>query len=219
MKKQDLAIVVADKNMDFALRGILSRPKALGIRGIRHRTIPHSGRDGGVRTSGPALLAVQERDFEHGLLLLDFEGSGSILNDAVALEAELDKALVSTWGDRAKAIVIEPELDSWVWGSDNLLRDVLEWKESETIRDWLRSRNFQFSEHGKPERPKEALDQLMRHVHQPRSSSLYQEITHRISLTRCVDPAFRRLKDTLARWFPEVANPPRQAVSPGSLTD
>lgn len=217
--KQDLAIVVADKNMDFALKGILSRPEALGIRKIRHRTIQHSGRDGGVRISGPALLAVQERDFEHGLLLLDFEGSGSTRDDAIALEAELDEALVATWGNRAKAIAIEPELDSWVWGSDNLLKDVLDWKESEAIRDWLRSRGFQFSQPGKPERPKEAIDRVMRHVHQPRSSSLYQKITQKISLTRCVDPAFLRLKAALGRWFPEVPNPPRQSVSPGSLTD
>jgi hypothetical protein len=29
--QKDLLVLVADKNMDAALRGILSRPKALGI--------------------------------------------------------------------------------------------------------------------------------------------------------------------------------------------
>jgi hypothetical protein len=45
----DLIILVADKNMHFALRGALSRPEALGIRAITLQFLEHSMRDGGGR--------------------------------------------------------------------------------------------------------------------------------------------------------------------------
>lgn len=118
----DLIILVADKNMKFTLRGALSRPHALGIRPVQCTFREHSERDGGVRMTGPELLALERIRFEHALLVMDFEGSGTRANEATALEAELDKRLYPTWGGNAKAIAIEPELDVWMWGSDNALK-------------------------------------------------------------------------------------------------
>jgi hypothetical protein len=59
-----------------------------------------------------------------------------------------------------------------------------------------------FDGSGKPVRPKEALDELMVRLDQPRSSVLYEKITGKISLAQCVDPAFKRLRTTLQSWFP-----------------
>ena len=67
----------------------------------------------------PEVLALEYQRFQHGLLVLDYEGSGTDLPDAQALETQLDVRLQGRWNDRAKTIVIEPELDVWVWGSDN----------------------------------------------------------------------------------------------------
>jgi hypothetical protein len=44
---------------------------------------------------------------------------------------------------------------------------------------------------------------LVRELNRPRSSVLYEQITGKISLNRCVDPAFLRLKDALQFWFPQ----------------
>ena len=55
---KDLALVVADKNMDFAMRGILARNDRLGIRSVSFEIKPHIGRDGGVRTTGPETLSL-----------------------------------------------------------------------------------------------------------------------------------------------------------------
>jgi hypothetical protein len=71
-----------------------------------------------------------------------------------------------------------------------------------SIRDWLRERGFSFDEHGKPLRPKEAMEALVPVHRLPRSSALYEKITDRISLRRCVDPAFLRLREALTGWFP-----------------
>ncbi len=56
---KDLILVVADKNMHFALRGALNRPEALGIRPITVEFLVHPGRDGGVRKGGAELLALK----------------------------------------------------------------------------------------------------------------------------------------------------------------
>jgi hypothetical protein len=122
---RDLALLVADKNMDFAVRGILSRPKALGIRTVIYEIRQHVNRDGGVRTTGPETLALLRQQFSHGIVMLDREGSGTE-KSAIELEQDLDLRLARSWDKRAKAIVIEPELDVWIWGSDTALVNVFE---------------------------------------------------------------------------------------------
>jgi hypothetical protein len=199
---KDLALLVADKNMDFAMRGILNRSKALGIRSVTYESRQHVNRDGGVRTTGPETLALLRKQFHHGIVMLDWEGSGTKAKSAIGLEQELDERLARTWGTRAKAIAIEPELDVWIWGTDNALRSIFEWPEAESIRGWLAGRGYAFDDSQKPVRPKEALDELMVWLDQPRSSVLYERITGKISLAQCVDPAFRRLRSTLQSWFP-----------------
>jgi hypothetical protein len=197
---QDLVLLVADKNMQFALQGALARPQAMGIRPISYEFRSHMGRDGGVRTTGAMVLAREETRFMHALMLLDEEGCGQE-GDSLQLESELDRQLHDVWGDRAKAIVIAPEVDIWLWGTDNAMREALHWPEAGSIRDWLQGKGFVFDAYGKPLRPKEALD-AMRPIHkQPRSSALYEKITGKISLQRCTDPAFIRLRQQLQGWF------------------
>jgi len=199
---QDLVVMAADKNAQFALQGVLNRPEAMGIRRIQFEFRVHVGRDGGARKSGPEMLALERSRFKHGLLVMDFEGSGTSCSNALDLESELDARLQPHWNDQAKAIVIEPEVDVWMWGSDIVLRDSFRWGDDQRIRDWLRGKSYQFDEQEKPKRPKEALEAVLRHCQLPRSSSLYQEIASKVSLPRCVDPAFQRLRSQLIRWFP-----------------
>lgn len=199
---KDLFLLVADKNAKYALEGALSRPEALGIRPIDFEIRSHSGRDGGARKTGPDLLRLELRQFRHALLILDFEGSGTDCTDAVTLESQLDKRLAAVWQDHAKSIVIEPEADVWIWGSDNAMQQVIHWQEPEAIRLWLQRKAFEMSAEGKPVRPKEAFDAVTRKCELPRSSALYKDITSRVSLSRCTDPAFLRLSAKLKEWFP-----------------
>jgi hypothetical protein len=199
---KDLVVMVADKNAQFALQGALNRHESLGIRPIQFEFRLHPGRDGGVRKNGPEMLALERSRFSHGLLVMDFEGCGTSFSNATELEGDLDARLQTHWHDRAKSIVIEPEVDVWVWGSDNVLRESFQWEGTQRIRDWLRDQGYHFSEQEKPERPKEAFETILRYCRLPRSSARYQEVTSRVSLLRCVDPAFQRLRSQLCRWFP-----------------
>lgn len=85
-----------------------------------------------------ALKWKLKRDqYAYGMLILDWEGSGSTEESPIFLETVLDDQLNRTWGKGAKSIVIEPELESWVWGSDNSMREALRWEAASGIRDWL----------------------------------------------------------------------------------
>lgn len=200
---KDLVLLVADKNAHFALKGALGRPEALGIRPISVDFRVHPGRDGGTRKTGPEMLALERQRFHHALLVLDFEGSGTDLPDAKALEAQLDERLSTRWQGAAKAIVIAPELDVWVWGADNAVETALEWPAGRRLREWLHDQGFAFEANGKPTRPKEAMEAALRVPNLPRSSALYQAIAEKISLRRCGDAAFQRLRSQLVEWFPK----------------
>ena len=198
---KDLVLLVADKNMQATLRGVLARPQAMGIRTIAFDIRVHPGRDGGSRTTGASILAVEYRRFNHALLIFDLDGSGARTDDPLMVEQALDVNLSVQWADRAKAIVIAPELDTWMWGADSALREVLRWPLNEPIRHWLLARDFQFDAAGKPARPKEALEAIVRIHRQARSSALYEKIAGRLSLTRCHDAAFVRMRTQLRCWF------------------
>jgi hypothetical protein len=202
--KKDLLIVAADKNMEFTLRGALTRHESLGIRPIEFEIKTHPGRDGGVRTNGPDFLTLHSSSFLHGILMFDYEGSGADQQPGVEIENELDSRLRSSWDDRAKAIVIEPEVDIWMWGATNKLVEIFEWDNDAPLLDWLKRKGYDFTVQGKPTRPKEALETILRHKKQPRSSSLYERIASEISLRHCTDPAFIRLQSQLRFWFPQT---------------
>lgn len=200
---KDLVILVADKNMQFALRGALARPEALGIRSLTFDFRPHMGRDGGARTTGVDVLALERQRFAHALLVFDLDGCGAPPGQtAEDLEQVLDQRLEALWGAQAKSIVITPEVDIWLWGADAALREALHWPLNGPVRAWLQTQGFVFDSHGKPAQPKEAIEALVRCCKLPRSSALYEKITSRISLQRCADPAFLRLRTVLRAWFP-----------------
>ena len=198
---QDLYVLAADKSMEAVIAAGLARPESLNIRRLRVETATHPGKDGGARTSGVPLLATQSRRFKHALLVFDHEGSGAT-DPPDELERQLDQQLTAAWGDRAKAIVIDPEVDVWLWGSDNALATLLEWSQDLSIRDWLVEAGFGFNDDDKPDRPKEAIEAVLRDCRIPRSAATYRKVIEQISFKRCTDAAFLRLADRLREWFP-----------------
>ncbi len=197
---RDLVVVVPDKNIEFTIRAGLARPKALGIRAVTVHAIVDPGRDGGVRTRGAQLLRLEKRRFTHAMLIFDHEGSGAEYS-AEDTEHLIDRELADTWGEHAKAIVIDPEVDAWMWGADTHLQAVAGWQSALTVREWLAIQGHQLNAAGKPVRPKEALEAAFRHSGVRRSSANYANIVSRLSLNKCKDASFLRLRATLQTWF------------------
>jgi len=113
---QDLMILVADKNMEESIAGVCNRPEALGIRPFSHQILVHPGRDPGSLSEGVEFLRPFQRQFAHALLIFDRVGSGRETHSRIELETALEEQLaISGWGERAGVVVIDPELEAWVW--------------------------------------------------------------------------------------------------------
>lgn len=211
--RKDLVVLVADRNIEAAIQGVLARPEAVGIREVSSRILVHPERDSGCFSRGAEFLRPLSDEHEHGLIVLDRDGCGRNTENRDTLERELEGRLgASGWENRARALVIQPELEVWVWGPSPHVDEVLGWKgRSPDLRNWLVSRGFLSKGAATPPNPKEAMEEALRQVSTPRSSILYSRLAARVSFAKCSDPAFVKLKATLSEWFP--AEP--HAVSAG----
>ncbi|MFN3690854.1 MAG: hypothetical protein ACK4UU_08030, partial [Fimbriimonadales bacterium] len=101
----------------------------------------------------------------------------------------------SGWDNRAAVIVIEPELENWVFSPSPHVADV--------IADGNRAICDKYYDptQGKPVRPKETMQQILREAKVQRSSALFYKLAQKVSLAGCADPAFQKLKKALQGWF------------------
>lgn len=205
--KKDLIVLVADKNMENAIDGILPRYQSIGTHPISYSIKVHPHRDSGVRKTGAELLRTQLHLFRHALMIYDFEGAGREEKTAKNLEDDGDKLLRRVgWGNQARTIVIHPELDIWVWADSPHIPELLGWRpDYQSLQQWLLSHGYEFNHDNKPLRPKEALEKVLREKRIPRSSALYKKIAQKVGFLRCSDRSFVKLTTILKRWFaPDV---------------
>lgn len=200
---QDLVVLVADKNMEFTVKGIFGRFQSMRTREISPVLHVHPERDPGCLLRGHVFLKLFVHQFAHALIVLDREGCGQEGLSREALEAKIETDLSqSGWGNRAAAIVIDPELEMWVWSDSPHVDAVLGWEGKDpALRAWLQLKGFLSTDQVKPERPKEALELALRQARKQRSSSLYLQLARRVNLDRCVDQSFVKLKRLLQEWF------------------
>lgn len=202
---RDLQILVADKNMEHAIRGLLGRPEALGIRAnVTWDLAVHPRRDPGCLNEAHQVLRPFLRSHAYALVLFDHSGCGreTIPPDSLANEVK-QRLAENGWPDRAEAIVLAPELEVWVWSHSLHVPTCLGWHSSPAkLRERLEKRGDWPAGCPKPPHPKEALEAVLRQVHKPKSSAIYLALAEQVSLEGHTEPAFVRLKETLQRWFP-----------------
>lgn len=200
----DLVVLVADKDMEQTINELLKRPQSLGIQPITYKIFTHPTHDSGCRTGGHELLRPLAKQYRFALVMFDREGSGRDASSIEAAASELvGKLAINGWADRCCVLVLDPELEIWVWTNSAELDQVIGWTgRHPQVRDWLRTQSFAISEQGKPLRPKEALRAALREARKQPSSALFAEIAKRVGLSRCTDPAFVQFKATVQRWFP-----------------
>ena len=206
MNEKDLVVLAADHNIEQALIGLFTRPEALGIRAIDVNISVHPQHDPGCALHGVELLSNLSKLYRYGLLIFDREGSGIEQKQPQEMQTELNREFEnSAWGKRARTIVLDPELEAWVWSDSPHVAVVAGWKNRRPpLRRWLIGQGYLQKGATKPERPKEALEAALHAVRKPRSASLYRQLAERVSLRRCNDPAFLELKTLLTAWFPVI---------------
>lgn len=203
--EQDLIVLLADLDAENAITGILRRPQSLGIRDITFETIRHAMRDPGCCKDAAPMLRRYVTTHAHALVLFDRDGSGRDSEDRTIIERDVEQSLVASgWGDRAAAIVLAPELEAWVWSDSTEVDGVLGWSNRRPpIREALRDEGLLGAAVTKPDQPKEAMEWALREVRKARSARLFSLLASRVSLSRCIDPAFAKFKETLVCWFAE----------------
>lgn len=208
MNGTDLVVLVADKNIEYALKGLFARPQALRIRPIKADIFIHPQRDPGCVQHGVAFLSNFSELYRYGLLMFDYAGSGREQRQQPReLQETLNNELAgSVWGERARAIVLSPELEAWLWSNSPHVDDVAGWKNRQpSLRHWLTEQGWLQRGAVKPHKPKEAFQAALRKARTQRSSSLYQQIAEKVSLQQCTEHSFQEFRDVLRTWFPETS--------------
>jgi hypothetical protein len=201
----DLVVLAADNQMQEALRGILSRPRALAIASISFTVFSHPEKDPGCRQKAHEFLRNLRSDYRHGLVLFDYEGCGaSHISTPSEITSDVEERLHrSGWENQARCVVIDPELEVWVWADSSKVDDCLGWSSSShQLRDWLREKDHWPPDVTKPPAPKDAMEDALREARLPHSSSIFRELAESVSLRGCEDEAFQRFRRILQEWFP-----------------
>lgn len=206
--QDDLVIVVADHNMESAINGILSRYKSLGIRQIKYVVYPHFHHDPGCRLESHLLLEPLSSKYKYAIVMFDKEGCGADSLTREELEAYVERNLASSgWKDRSISLVLDPELEVWVWKSSPHVTNALGWDgKIPDLSTWLKDRRYINEGEGIPIRPKEAMEAALREVHKPRSSSIYLQLAQTVGFKNCTNPSFIKLKNTLHEWFADESS-------------
>jgi len=203
----DLIVVTADGQQKRTVATLLlKRCPALGIRQLvinADSDIYSLQNDPGVFHGAGRFLAVFAQQYQHALVLIDAEWEGSPAS-AEEIEEKIQNDLNRNgWKERSAVIVINPELEIWVWSQSPHVPRLFgtDW---ETIKDLGHRKSYWHKGETKPSRPKELLEEILHHTRKKRSAALYQQLAEKVSLETCQDDSFRRFREILQGWFPPI---------------
>jgi hypothetical protein len=211
---RDCFFLVADKTMEQIIAGVAARDRfylSLGccpfdLDPERDVKVAVGKNDPGLYLCAAELLSPWLGEYKHAIVMLDAEwdGAPSAIDQKCEIERRLHQAGWSE--DCVAAIVVEPEIDEWLWTGTIHTARALNWQSYEELETFLRSRGFLREGEQKPSRPKEAAQIAIREKRKPFSSAIHRYVAEKVSISRyCVEPGLCRLVETMRRWFPEEA--------------
>lgn len=196
-------MLVADQDMVETLRALLKRRLSLGIRSIEYDVQRHVRRDAGCRMDAVRRLRPYLRQYDKAFVIFDRHGCGREELPREDIEHEVEQDLARNgWHDRAKAVAIDPELETWVWARSNNVAGSLGWpKGYADLKAWLIRRGLWNVGDAKPSNPKAAMKAVLREAGRRHSAALFGELASATTWHHCQCPAFEKLKRTLEEWF------------------
>jgi hypothetical protein len=203
-EQTELIILVADADAKATLQTLLTqRARALAIRDdVRFTIISAPNRDNGVYHECHDLLRVYVGKVPYALVLLDRHGSGvEEKQSAEQIQDSLEERLHRHgWkSENCRVIVLDPELEIWVWSSSPNVPEHL--NATEHMQQVYQK--FGFDQHTKPQTPKEAMQYALKLGKKPFSASIFTALANSVSL-KANERAFDRLRAALQAWFPEA---------------
>lgn len=201
---RDLVVVVPDKDTEQAIIGLLKRSQSLGIRPIDFIIRVHPQKDPGCYNTAHELAATSRNEASHALVVFDQAWKGAPTTDAGALQRDVEARLRMLWDDRCACVVIDPELEIWVWSDSPHVADALGWHgRGPALRQWLDAEGLWPGGQPKPADPEAAFRRAVRHVGLPPSAAVFRELADTVGVQRCTDPSLQRLLSILRSWFGE----------------
>jgi len=199
-----LIVLTADKDAEYGIRSLLeNRRSALLIREIDFQCVVHPRHDAGVRLRCAEFLRAFLRTHKRTLVIFDKEGCGDESRSAEQIERSTEELLSANgWGDRCAAIVLVPELESWIWDGGVSARKAAGLATAQEAKSLLMQAGFLAPGQIKPARPKEAFEALLRAARTKRSASLFSDMARDVDMAKCTDSAFQKFARTLQTWFP-----------------
>ena len=208
-----LIVLVADNDMKEVVQALLSRPNAIGTTDFEFDVVSHPERDPGCVKEAAQVLRPHLNQYRYCMVMCDHHGCGKGEKPRHEIQQQVEEDLGRNgWKKHAKVIVIEPELEAWVWGDLATTSEKLGWpKKSSEMRQLLKDKGLWPEDQPKPPDPKKAMATALRCKPERRkirrTPSLYRAIAESVTLDNCRDPAFRELRATLQRWFPAKKTP------------
>ena len=202
-----LVVLVPDADIEQSMQGLFTRTDSLKIAPVDFEVTRHVNRDNGCRSRAPAHLRPYLNTHRYALVVFDRHGCGSPGSRLeIQRDVELDLAR-NGWNDRSKVIVIDPEIEVWVWSNSPAVARALGWgSDFPALRRWLASGGMWASNRRKPQHPKRAMRSAMEKAglagRARRSSSKFYDLAVAVDFSACTDPAFVELERTLRAWFP-----------------
>ena len=206
---RDCLFLVADKTMGGMVRGFLSRENfhlslncgPFEFDPKQDLLVANGLNDPGLYNRANELLKGYRKSYRHAVVILDadWDGSPGTLDILTRLRSHLEDA---GWNrNEACAVVIDPELENWVWQDSRHVCAAVGYESFDRLRVDLEGQGFWLPGQNKPLRPKEAFEWTLRKTGKPLSSSIYQQMAAKVSIKGCKDEAFIDLITALRSWF------------------
>jgi hypothetical protein len=209
MTKRPLVILAADGTMVAVLRAFFERVAyfdSLGcalIEGFDPRhdifNVPGST-DGATHLRAHETLRPRRPHTERAIVILDAQFGGD--RPAAEVRTELLERLRPDWGDDVDVIVIDPEIEVWLWMDNPNVERALGWKGPGKLRDQLAAEGVWPRGVGKPTDPKDAIQAQIRKNRLGTATRAYVKIAESVSPAPCTDPSFDDFRARLRAWFP-----------------
>jgi len=202
--ESDLVVLTPDSTFRDVVEVLLERPKSLGIRPISATVFRHARHDPGCLLEGADFLRRYLPTHARALVVFDRAGCGREDLPAVELEQLVGESLCRVgWEGRAKAIVLDPELEVWAWSESPEVERCLGWVGRQPpLREWLRQKGMWEAGSAKPKDPKAATRLALFEARKGAAPPALLQIARSVSPRRCTDRAFVRFRGILQRWFP-----------------
>ncbi|WP_445626601.1 methylation-associated defense system protein MAD4 [Nostoc sp. DSM 114167] len=206
---RDCIFLLADKNMEAAFTGFLTRKqfhRSLGIRQFafdpQQDIIVEAGSDPGVYNRAHELIRLYQKTHRYAVVVLDNAWDGSPGVERISNNI-MENLIETGWDEENCAvIVIDPELEIWILQDNRNVEEAFRFKKDVPLRKWLEEKGLWDASALKPADPKKAVEDALKFSRTPRSSAIYKNITSKVSVKGCTDTAFEMLCIKMQQWFP-----------------